>query len=287
MQNSISHRFIQVNGLRLHLAEAGDKGRPLLLLLHGFPEFWYSWRAQIDFFVQRGFYVIAPDQRGYNLSDKPRGICNYNLDILAKDIIGILDHEQVEKAYLVGHDWGAGAAYWAVLKYPHRFYKLAILQLPHLIAMQEYLKINSSARKKASYLYFFQLPFLPEYMLKRENYRRLRHALTKFSRKNTFTEPEIAQYLKAWQQPRAISGMLNWYRASFRCKPVLPKDVSIRVPTLVLWGEKDFFFGKDAMEFSRKYLPQAEIVYFPEATHWIHHEFPEEVNQRLGEFLSI
>ncbi|MCU0446493.1 MAG: alpha/beta hydrolase [Microscillaceae bacterium] len=285
MESHITHRFIEVNGVRLHLAEAGEPSQPLLLLLHGFPEFWYSWKNQIEFFAQQGFHVIAPDQRGYHLSDKPRGICQYNLDVLAKDIISILDHEQVAQAYLVGHDWGAGAAYWAALRYPQRFYKLAILQLPHLVAMQAYLKTNPEARKKASYLYFFQLPFLPEYMLGRNNYRRLRHALTKFSRKNTFSEADLAEYQAAWQQKRALTGMLNWYRASFRCPPKIPDDVSIHLPTLVLWGEKDFFFDKEVMEVSRQYLPQAEIIYFPEATHWIHHEYPDEVNQKLMSFL--
>lgn len=282
----ISFRFIQVNGIQLHIAEAGPKDAPLLLLLHGFPEFWYSWKVQIDFFAQKGFRVIAPDQRGYNLSDKPRGVKNYNLDTLVQDILAILEQEKVEKAYLVGHDWGAGAAYWVALKHPQRFHKLGILQLPHLIAMEEYLKINDSARKKASYLYFFQWPFLPEYFLKRENYRRLRHALTRFSRKNTFQEADIQQYIQSWQQKRCLTGMLNWYRASFWAKPRIPADVSIQIPTLVLWGEKDFFFDKDVMEYSRKYLPQAQIIYFPEATHWIHHEFPNEVNEKLLEFLS-
>jgi pimeloyl-ACP methyl ester carboxylesterase len=283
---SISFRYIPTNGIKLHIAEAGIQGNPVLILLHGFPEFWYAWIHQIAFFASEGFHVIAPDQRGYNLSDKPQGVKNYGLDILCEDIIGLLDHEKVQKCYLIGHDWGAMVAWGLGMKFPERFYKLGIINVPHPTVMKKNLKNNKEQRRKSAYMFLFQLPWLPEYLLAKNNFLYLVKTLKKRTKKGAFSDEELEIYRRAWAQKGALSGMINWYRGIFRAAPSRGKTNRISIPTHIFWGENDYVLGRELAEQSMKYLEQGEISFF-DATHWIMHEIPETLNPSLLAFLRI
>lgn len=281
----ISFRYIQTNGIKLHVAEAGEKGNPVLILLHGFPEFWYAWIHQIEFFAAQGFHVIAPDQRGYNLSDKPKGVKNYGLDMLCKDIIGLMDNEKIEKCYLIGHDWGAMVTWLLGMKCPERFYKIGILNVPHPTVMKRNLKEDKAQRKKSAYMFFFQIPFLPEYILQKNNFLYLVKTLKKRTRKGAFTDEELDIYRKAWGQKGALTSILNWYRGMFRAAPARGKTNKISIPAHIFWGENDYVLGRNLAEQSLKYLENGSLTFY-EATHWIMHEIPEKLNQDLLKFLQ-
>ncbi len=154
----LRERYIETNGIKLHVMESGPSDGPMVLFLHGFPEFWYAWRKQIGYFADRGYLVVAPDQRGYNVSDKPAGVAAYKIDELAKDIIGLVDAYGRKQILLVGHDWGASVSWWVALKYPDRVRKLAILNVPHPKVMARNLFTNQRQMEKSWYIFYFQLP---------------------------------------------------------------------------------------------------------------------------------
>jgi pimeloyl-ACP methyl ester carboxylesterase len=280
--------FIAANGIKLHVQTDGPENGTSVVLLHGFPEFWYGWRRQIPALAEAGFRVIVPDQRGYNLSDKPRGVAAYDVDILARDVIGLLDHFGIQKARLVGHDWGAVVAWTVALQHPDRLEKLAILNVPHPDVMTRFVLGNSAQRKKSWYVFFFQLPFA-EWILSRNNFRNLERVLT--GRKGSFTPEDILEYKKAWGQPRALTGMLNWYRAIVRRAlrgSWNPNRVALRrvhVPTLMLWGKRDVALRHEMAQPSIELCERGELVTFERATHWVQHDAADEVNQKLIAFL--
>lgn len=280
--------FIATNGIKLHIQTDGPQNGPSVILLHGFPEFWYGWRRQIPALVEAGFRVIVPDQRGYNLSDKPRGVAAYDVDILARDVIGLLDHFGIQKARLVGHDWGAVVAWTVALQHPDRLEKLAILNVPHPDVMTRFVLGNPAQRKKSWYMFFFQLPFV-EWMLRRNNFHNLERVLV--GRKGSFTPEDILEYKKAWSQPRALTGMLNWYRAIVRRSlrgSWNPNKVTLRrvhVPTLMLWGKRDVALSHEMAQPSIELCERGELVTFERATHWVQHDAADEVNQKLIAFL--
>jgi pimeloyl-ACP methyl ester carboxylesterase len=279
------HRTIATNGVRLHAVEAGLEGGPLLLLLHGFPEFWYGWRKQIEPLAAAGFHVVAPDQRGYNLSDKPRRVSDYNLDTLALDIVGMIDELGAKKAFVVAHDWGGVAAWWLGIKYPDRLERLALLNSPHPKVMRRALLGDPKQRKKSSYIFYFQLPWLPERTLRRDGFAYAAKAL-RASRPGTFSDEDLDIYREAWSQPGAVRSMLHWYRAALRAQPERPSSPRVSVPTLLLWGAKDRFLGRELAEASLDFCDDGRVEIFDEATHWIQHEEPERVNARLVEFFG-
>ena len=238
MNTQLEHHSIHTNGIVLHTVQAGPEDGAIVVLLHGFPEFWYGWQHQIPALVQVGYRVVIPDQRGYNLSDKPKGIAAYNLDQLAADVLGIIDTMGREKVFLVGHDWGAAVAWHVASKAPERLEKLAILNVPHPAVMIKFLSGSFQQMRKSWYIFFFQLPWLPEAMLRGKNWRIGRRMLSG-SRPDSFTREDHQRYLDAWSQPGAITAMINWYRAMIRSKPETLPSLRIRVPTLVVWGKQD------------------------------------------------
>ncbi len=282
----LSHLNLQTNGITLHAVAAGPKNGPLVILLHGFPEFWYGWRYQIDALAQAGFRVLAPDQRGYNLSDKPRSVGSYNLDHLAADVVGLIDAVGCEKAFLVGHDWGGAAAWWAAIKYPERIEKLAILNSPHPRVMRKNIFHNRVQRKKSWYFFLFQIPFLPEQRMRKNNWQVGGRALQSTSRKGTFSEADIAVYREAWAQPGAATGMLNWYRAAFRSRPGRVGSSRVKVPTLIIWGEQDKFLRREMAQESVDLCDNGKLVFIEEASHWVQHEEAQQVNELLFGFLK-
>src|SRR5919108_2249250 len=178
--------FISTNGVKLHVVQAGSLDGKLLIFLHGFPEFWFGWRHQIDFFAQQGFRVWVPDQRGYNLSDKPKGLDAYNIDQLAGDVVGLIDAANVKKAYIVGHDWGASVAWWTAITYPERVERLVILNVPHPVVMRKKLQSSFAQLRKSWYIFFFQLSWLPEALARMNNFSAVVQSMQNSSRPGTF-----------------------------------------------------------------------------------------------------
>jgi pimeloyl-ACP methyl ester carboxylesterase len=283
LSTELPHRFIETNGIRLHVAEAGPEDGPLVILLHGFPEFWYGWRKQIPALAGAGLRVMAPDQRGYNLSDRPRGAAAYNLDELAADVIGLMEAVGRERAAVVGHDFGGAVAWWLANTHPERVERLAILNVPHHTAFRRQLRDNPNQRRKSRYMAFFQLPVLSETTMRLGGIRLFK--LT--SRRGAFTAEDLARYREAWAQPGAWTAMLNWYRAVFRHRPTTrPASRRITVPTLVIWGLHDPVFVRALAQQSVDMCDDGRLIRLDDAGHWVQHEEPERVNAALIAFLT-
>lgn len=285
MDTTINFEYIKTNGITLHVAQAGDPDAPLVLLLHGFPEFWYGWREQIPYLVEQGYRVWCPDQRGYNYSDKPSGIENYRLDLLTADVIGLIDAAGVDQVYLVGHDWGGGAAWWTALHYPERLKKLVILNSPHPAVMRDHVLNNPRQLLRSFYMFIFQIPLLPETLATLGGGWMVMDALYRTSKPGTFTDTDVPYYTKAWTQPGAMTAMLNWYRA-LPPQQHLTFDLRCKVPTLLLWGAKDQMLGEELVQPSLALCDQGQLELLREASHWVQHEEPARVNALISAFLK-
>jgi epoxide hydrolase 4 len=283
---NLEHVFLPTNGIRLHVAQSGSRYSPLVILLHGFPEFWYGWRRQIQPLAEAGLRVWAPDQRGYNLSDKPKGISAYRLDELAKDVIGLIDAAGVDQCYLAGHDWGAAVAWWVALRYPERLHKLAILNVPHPSVMVHHLTSNLSQLRRSWYMFFFQIPSLTEAILRNNDCEPLVRMLMTGSKPGSFTQEDIDKYRQAWWRKDAITSMLNWYRAVIQMPPAMNGNQRISVPTLMLWGAQDAALGREMAQPSLDLCTEGTLVFFESASHWVQHDAFEAVNKHLVEFFS-
>ena len=210
MDSSIKFDFIPTNGIHLHTALAGPEDGEPVILLHGFPEAWFGWEPQINTLAAAGFRVIAPDQRGYNLSDKPKGVSSYHLHTLAADVVGLADVLGFERFCLAGHDFGAMVGWHMGMKYPERLKRLAIANVPHPVVMRSYLRKHPSQMIKSWYALFFQLPALPERIQRAGNWRMLMSVMPV-----VLSEEERDRYREAWAQPDAMTGMINWYPVSY------------------------------------------------------------------------
>ena len=283
MPDALEHLTFHNGPIHLHAVAAGPPDAPLVILLHGFPEFWYSWHKQIAPLAAAGFRVVVPDQRGHNLSSKPRGAANYTLSHLVSDVLAIADQLNAQKFFLAGHDWGAAVAWSTAILHPQRVAKLAILNVPHPSVMLRYLKSNLRQVRRSWYMLFFQLPWLPELAFSAFNFRLGTRSLLNSSREGTFSAEDLAQYRAAWSQPRALTSMINWYRGGARHRTKFP-DSTVHVPTRILWGERDAFLLKEMAHDSLRYCDNAELYTFADATHWLQHEEPARVSQLLIDF---
>lgn len=283
---AFTNRTIPIqHGTRLHAVEAGPEDGPLVLLLHGFPEFSYAWRKQIGPLAAAGFRVVVPDQRGYGLSDKPQGLDAYNLDRLAGDVVGLIDALGRDRAHVAGHDWGGAVAWWVGIKHAERLDRLALLNIPHPYVMRKTVRKSPVQRARSSYIFFFQLPGLPELTLRLRSHALLARSLVHSSRPGTFTAEDLAVYRAAWARPGALTGMLSWYRAAVRSRPQRPASPRVTVPTLLIWGANDRFLGREMAQPSIDLCDEGRLVFLEEATHWVQHEEPDAVNRLLVEHL--
>ena len=273
------------NGIiRLHAVAAGPQDGPMVILLHGFPEFWYGWHKQIGALAEAGFRVIASDQRGYNTSSKPLGTSSYTVSQLTSDVIAIVDQLGADRVHLVGHDWGALVAWSLAMQHPDRLGRLAILNVPHPEVLQHSVRTNPRQLLKSWYALFFQLPWLPEFLISANGFWLGKQLLTLSSRPGTFTAADLARYAEAWSYPGAMTAMLNWYRAFFWAAPKFVNP-QVQAPTRILWGKKDVALLPEGAQESLRYCSDGELTYFPEASHWLQHEEPARVNELLIEFL--
>jgi epoxide hydrolase 4 len=279
-----SGRLHEVNGIRLHAVEAGPEDGPLVILLHGFPDFSYGWRHQIGPLAEAGFRVVVPDQRGYARSDKPGGIGPYRLPILGADVVALADLYGRERFHLVGHDWGGIVAWWVAAAHPERVQRLAIANAPHPDAVKPFLRRNPSQLLRSYYVALFQLPGVPERLLSAGNHFALRNTLRGTSRPGTFTDEDLALYQAAWSEPGALTAMLNWYRALIqrRTAPV----GRVAAPTRILWGRKDPALSAGFAEASLSLCDDGRITWFHDATHWVIQEEHRAVSAELVAFLN-
>jgi epoxide hydrolase 4 len=276
--------YAEVGDVTLHYVEAGNG--PLVVLMHGFPEFWFGWRLQIKTLAAAGFRVVAPDTRGYNLSSKPEGFEAYGVDLLADDIRGFIEALGTDSARLVGHDWGGSIAWTVAMNHPEVVDRLAILNAAHPRRLSEGLHHPSQLRK-SWYFFFFATPGLPEDVVHARNWHFFRHFLS--DAKPPYTPEEIERYVEAWSQPGAAAGMINYYRASVRQNQneALAKLHPISAPTLVIWGERDAYLGPELAEPDHDDVPNLDRVErLPDASHWVHHDEAERVNQLLIDFFG-
>lgn len=282
---TVNHGYTASPGPRLHYATGGS-GRPVVLL-HGFPDFWYGWNLQIEPLVNAGYCVIAPDQRGYNLSDKPSHVGAYRMDELASDVLRLVNEVAPgQRISLIGHDWGAAVAWWIAMVHPERLDRLAILNVPHPLIFEQTLMRNPRQLMRSWYAGMFQIPALPERLLAANNWQGMQLALRTTSHRDTFSQADLALYCEAWSQPGAITAMLNWYRAAVRHRQHLPANPRVHVPTLVLWGAGDVALSRDMAEPSRAMCDDGKLVLFEHASHWVHRDEPQRVNEMLLRFLE-
>src|SRR5258706_9238787 len=284
-QLGFTTEYFDLPGLRMHAAVAGPAGGPLVILLHGFPEFWYGWQHTIGALAGAGFRVIAPDQRGYNLTAKD---APYDLRTLVSDIIHLMDVAGYPAAYVAGHDWG-GAVAWCLAGWPpERVRRLGVANLPHPLALLSAIQhLNLRQYLRSWYILFFQLPRLPEWLIGRRDFELMRQLRHNTVRPDAFTAEDIERYVDAWAQPGALTSMLGWYRAFGRSgRQVMQTRAQFEVikpPTLILWGERDVALGVELAEASVQYLADGRLVRFPQSTHWLLAELPDAVNQNLLE----
>lgn len=286
MATEIAHSFIETSRVRLHVTEAGPEEGPLVVLLHGFPEFWYGWRHQIEALAAAGYRVMAPDQRGYHLSDKPQGYDAYAIDRLAADVIGLIAARGRDRATVVGHDWGAGVAWWLALRHPSWLDRLAILNVPHPAVLLRHLRRDPAQWLRSWYILFFRLPRLPEALLRANGYEGLARALRQSARAGTFSEIDLVRYRAAWSQPGALTAMINWYRAAARRPSRPPDNPRVAVPTLVIWGARDVALAREMAAESVAYCDRGRLELCEEATHWVQHDEAARVNALLLAFLA-
>jgi len=267
------------NGLTLHVAEAGPDDGPLVLLLHGFPEFWFGWRYQIAALAGAGLHVVVPDQRGYDLSDKPAGVASYDLDRLAADVLALAAHYTTEPFRLVGHDWGAVAAWWTATRHGDALRTLCVLNCPHPTVWRDAMDNDPVQRRASWYVRAFALPWLPELMMRSGNYRALVGAIR--GARRAVSDAEVEEYRKAWRQPGALTAMVNWYRAFLKRRPEPVAAASIAVPVHIIWGEQDPYALPALAEASKALCADATLTFLPDATHWVAHDDPDRVNALL------
>ncbi len=288
--------FADVNGMRLHYVHSGGSARPLILFAHGFPEFWYAWKNQLAEFGA-DFHAVAPDMRGYNLSSKPAEVEAYAVKHLVEDLRALAAHLNGGRKFtLVGHDWGGAVAWAFAIAHPELLEKLVIVNAPHPAMFARELRDNRAQQKASQYMLAFRGPGA-EAVLAADEYATLVRVVMGEGLKNgVFTEDDRAEYMKAWSQPGALTGGLNYYRAS-RIGPPSPdgepassfvssSDFTVRVPTLVIWGEKDIALCTGNLDGLEAFVPALTIRRFPDAGHWVIHEKPAEVNQAIREFLA-
>ena len=268
------HETVEANGIRLHSARCGEG--PLMLFLHGFPEYWAMWRPMLDHFGARGSCAVAPDLRGYNLSEKPAAVEAYRAKHLMADVLALAAHYTKDKFVLVAHDWGGAVAWGVAIAHPGRLAKLVMVNSPHPYIFWRELCNNPAQQKASEYMRFFRLP-KAERVLSENGYARL---LGSFS---DLDEGARKALLEAWSQPGALTGGLNYYRASPMYPPsaedpgakklqLKPEDFVVKVPTLLIWGERDTALLPGCIEGLDAVVPDLKLVRVPDATHWVARE---------------
>lgn len=276
------HRFAELNGVRLHYVEAG--AGPLVVLLHGFPEFWYAWRQQILPLAAAGFRVLAPDLRGFNLSAKPGGVGAYGIGALADDVHALIQSAGVARASVVGHDIGAGVAWALAMRHPAAVDRLVVVNGPHPERMRRGM-LNPRQLLRSWYIFLLQLPWLPELVASARGHALLLQPFERIPAEARWSPDECEAYRRAFEEPGALHAMINHYRAMLRPTVALRLQ-RIDAPVLVLWGDRDPYLGRALAQPSRRWVPGAQVEYLAGLGHFVQHEQPELLNRRIVDFLK-
>jgi pimeloyl-ACP methyl ester carboxylesterase len=277
-------RFVIVNGLKLHTVVAGRKDGPLAVLLHGYPESWYSWRNQIPPLIRAGYRVVVPDQRGYNLSEKPTEIRSYQINRLTADVRELIRISGYDKAVVVAHDWGGVVAWRLAMDHPDLVDRLIVMNSPHPAAFARELRTSWSQRLKSWYTLFFQLPWLPEALLTLSPRSTAQLFFRRTAvRTGAFSDADLEIMITALAQPGAMRTMIHWYRAAYRY-PASQRTKVIKTPTLLIWAEDDVALDKSLTYGLERWVPNLTVHYIPRCGHWVQNEAPDEVNARMMDF---
>lgn len=284
--SGITIKWIEANGLTFEVAEAGQGDR-LALCLHGFPELHYSWRHQMPLLAQLGYRVWAPNMRGYGGTSRPKRKKDYRLDNLTADVAALIDASGAKEVTLLAHDWGALVAWQFAIQQVRPLTRLVIMNVPHPLCGRRELK-HWRQLKKSWYMFFFQLPRLPERMLGRDDAQPISRIFRESAvNKYRFTREEAEPYRAAAAQPGALTAMVNYYRALFQTRDGLRLgDGIVHVPTLVIWGEQDLAIDIHVLDGMDQYVPDLTVRRFPNASHWVQQDIPDEVNAALKEWLA-
>ena len=278
----VEHTEVQTQGIRLHVVLAGPEDGPLVILLHGFPDFWYGWRHQIGPLAEAGFRVVVPDQRGINLSDKPEDIEAYSYDTLARDVIGLIEWQGRDKAHIVGHDLGGWVGWHLAMQYPDKVDRAVIVQIPHPDVIKKARAESFGMKMRSWHVSFFQVGWLPERMLTAGNHLALRKIHPDNSAESAFDPDDQAHFLRAWSQPGAVRAMVNWYRAE-----ASPRDSDRNTrPSLLIWGNADTILPPSLVQPSLDACDDATLFSLEEAKHWPHRSQRARVTPKIIEFLK-
>jgi epoxide hydrolase 4 len=292
----IKQGFADLGSINLHYAESGANNKELVILLHGFPEFWFTWRKQLPMIGEK-YHAVAPDMRGYNLSDRPKGVNSYHINYLIDDVIRLAKHFGAEKFYLAAHDWGAAVAWSVALARPELIKGLMIFNGPHPYIFSKLLQENDQQIEQSQYMADFREDGIEE-KLQADNCAWLWDwTFARHEELGLISAVEKAEYLKAWMQPGAITAMLNYYRAS----PLVPRKLAagdkpldldpeifkVKVPTLVVWGEKDHALISENLNGLNGFVPDLKLVKLPNVTHWVTHEDPARVADEITCFIEM
>ena len=281
----LRHERIRGDGVELHVARAGEG--PPVILLHGFPENWTSWTRQIDPLVAAGFSVMAPDLRGYNLSDRPPARGDYHLRHLVADVAALVRASGSPRAHIVGHDWGGLVAWTFAGVHPELTHKLAVLNAPHLENFLREVR-RPPQMYRSWYVLLFRVPYLPEWLLSRNGFRAIRGVFNYGpARRGAFGKAKIDAYVEALAAPGALRAALDYYRALFsRDALEMGRKARVEADTLVIWGERDPALGLELLDGLRRVAPRACVYRIPDSGHWVQNEAPDEVNRALIDFLA-
>ncbi|XP_071964565.1 epoxide hydrolase 4-like [Antedon mediterranea] len=282
------HGFLNLQtGIRIHYVAAGDENKPLMLFLHGFPECWYSWRYQMKAFKSE-YRVVSVDMRGYGESDCPVGMKNYSSRILTDDIRDIISELGYSSCVLVAHDWGGAIAWYVAMEYPELVDKLIINNVPHPDRFSKHMSSHWSQFRKSWYMFLFQLPYLPELMLRAKDYSFLKGSFMGKSfgirTPDMFTLTDLEAMKFSFSQKGTITGAINYYRSALQTKPLRSKP--IKCPTILIWGDKDGALEIEMTKGHDKYVDNFTLKIVEGASHWVQQDFPDEVNRIMSEFLK-
>jgi epoxide hydrolase 4 len=277
------HRFLKTNGVNLHYVTQGQG--PLMLFLHGFPEFWYSWRHQLDYFSDR-YTCVALDLRGYNDSDKPKGTDAYRIEVFVEDVRGVIQSLGDGPMTLVGHDWGGAIAWAFAYAHPDLLQRLIVMNMPHPAKFAEGLRTPQQLAR-SWYIGAFQLPLLPELILEAGDFWLIEQAFRGMAiDKTAFSDADLREYKAAAAKPGALTAMVNYYRANAPSLASLDSWGMLNLPTLMIWGEDDTALGKELTLGTEAYVSDLRLRYIPQCSHWVQQEQPHQVNALMAEFLG-
>jgi pimeloyl-ACP methyl ester carboxylesterase len=291
---NLQHRYVDFDDVRLHYVEAGDG--PLMLFVHGFPEFWGAWQNQLGEF-SKDHRAVALDMRGHNLSGKPPGVKAYRPKHLVADLRRLIDHLGGRPALVVAHDWGGAAAWNLAAAHPEYIEKLIIINSPHPVTFARELRDSPAQQQASAYMNWLRRPGAAQKLLENDCARLAAMLSQSSADPRWLTSERLARYREAWTQPGALQASLNFYRASplHPATPeepgaaglaLKPEDFTVRVPTLVIWGERDTALLPGLLDGLAALVPQLTLKRIPDGSHWVIHERPEEVNRMIREFIE-